>query len=674
MTRRAADPCARPTLLAPQGWPIRSVSHPLRALPGVGVALAILSGFAPAAGQGTEGPPVELVRFAEDVRLLADGAGTPGGAVVVVLDGRVVLLEPFGVADGSGRPVGADTPFRVASVSKAFTATAVARLAAEGQVSMDADLRDGRTWLEESAPGREPVTLIQLLTHTAGFDDRVVGMFARDAREVRTLAEYLAQEMPPRTSEPGRWTRYNNHGAALAGLVLEEAAGEPFADAVARLVLEPSGMASSTFEQPLPEALLQTMARSYRCPPEECEPLPLDYRNTPPAGALVTTPEDMGRFMATLLGPGDALGAGTMEVLLPRRWSHRPELPGMALAFQEQSLRGHRGLMHAGTSSGYSSLLAIVPEVGAGLFLVTSGGSSRLGGSILDRFQELLPPSSGLPFLGPLGQPSSISEEEAQDYIGSYLLARAPRGSYESFPALFLFSQSLGTDAEGFLIRYEGGVRRRYGRTEGDLFASVDGVGRLAFERDQKGRVVAMHASDVFFGVRFPGSFERLPGWASPGFINELLSWALGLPVLAMLAWGIISMGGGLLRRIRRGKESTPAPPERRGRLAVTGLILVPVVSAFSIWFGFGFMARFNGIAMGSPELLAYGLPPELGRLLWLPWAILLYSLALWGVTGMTWIRRKGRIPDRLLLAVASLSSVAFIVLLRHFHLLPPVS
>lgn len=346
----------------------------------------------------------------------------------------------------------------------------------------------------------------------------------------------------------------------------------------------------------------------------------------------------------------------------------------MALAFQEQSLRGHRGLMHAGKSSGYSSLLAIVPEVGAGLFLVTSGGSSRLGGAILDLFQEFLPPPSGVPFMGPLGDPSPIGEDEAQGYVGSYLLARAPRGSYESFPALFLFSQNLGADPEGFLIRYEGGVRRRYGRIEGDLFASVDGVGRLAFERDRTGRVVAMHASDVFFGVRFPGSFERLPMWASPGFMNELLSWTVGLPVLAMLTWAIFSMGVSLYRRIRGAKEPTPALPERRGRLAVTGLVLAPVVSALSIWFGFGFMARFNGIAMGSPELLAYGLPPELGRILWLPWAILLYSVALWGVTGMTWVRREGRISDRLLLTVVTLSSVALIVLLRHFHLLPPVS
>jgi len=608
------------------------------------------------------------------VRVLADSAGAPGGAVVVVLDGRIVLLEPFGITDEGGPAVDADTPFRVASVSKVFTATALARLAAEGRVSLEADIREGRPWLREAAPGAEPVTLTQLLTHTAGFDDRVVGMFAREAPEVRPLAEYLPREMPPRTSEPGRWTRYNNHGAALAGLVLEETTGETFADAVARLVLEPAGMASSTFQQPLPESLLQTMARSFSCPPGDCEPTPLDYRNTPPAGALVTTAADMGRFLTTLVNPGDALGAGTRDQLLPRRWSHRPEMPGMALALQEQSLGGHRGLVHGGSSSGYLSLLAVVPEANAGLFLVTSGGSSRLGGAILDLFQELLPPPAGAPFMGPQGEPTPISEGEGQAYSGSYLLARAPRGSYESFPALFLFSQNLGMDDEGFLIRHEGGERRRYGRLEGDLFASVDGVGRLAFERDEAGRVVAMHASDVFFGVRFPGSYERLSRWTSPGFMNEFMSWAVALPVLAMMAWTLFSLGGILFRRFRRARGTIPDPPKKRGRLAMTGLILTPLVTGLIIWFGFGFMARFNGIARNSPELLAYGLPPELGRLLWLPWAILLYSGALWGVAGWMWIRRQGRVSDRLLLAVAALSSVAFIILLRHFHLLPPIS
>ncbi|MHC5005412.1 MAG: serine hydrolase domain-containing protein, partial [Planctomycetota bacterium] len=590
----------------------------------------------------------------ETVRELARSEGVPGCAVVLVREGHPDVLHAAGVADSTGRAVTADSAFRVASVSKVFTAAAVARLAAGGRVGLDDDLRAGRPWLEARAPG-DPVTLRQLLTHTGGFDDHAVGMFARSPEMVVPLGEYLRRRMPRRTTEPGRWSRYSNHGAALAGLVVEETAGAPFAEAVRELVLEPAGMQSSSFAQPVPEDLLERLVRAYPCPDADCAAAPIDYRHTVPAGALVSTPADMARFMRAVLAPGDpALGAETVSLLTGRAWGPRPEMPGLALALQEQPLGGRRALVHAGRSSGYTSLIALVPEAGAGLFVVASGGSSAFGAQ--------LPPSSAT-------APAPLAPEDARSYSGSYLLGRAARATCERFPGFFLFAHPVGVDRDGFLARYEGGERRRYGRIGDDLFRALDGDGLLAFERDPDGDVVAMHAADVFNGVRFPATYERLPAWRTPHVVNEGLSWALGGPVLVLAAWALATIGMAVLRLVRRRSRATARP-----RVDWTGVGLVVVTLLGMAVFGFGFLARFNAMAVRDPVALACGLPDSLSRLLWVPWLILASALALGAVTARAWARRsERRLADRLLMSATLPCVLLFLLALVHFNLLPAV-
>jgi CubicO group peptidase (beta-lactamase class C family) len=605
--------------------------------------------------------------LAKQIEAIADSAGVPGGAVVILRGSDAAFIHPLGTANSVGTPVTPASAFRIASVSKVFTAAAVARLAAEGRVGLDADLRPGRPWLEALAP-EGPVTLRQLLTHTSGFDDRAVGMFARDAADVSPLDEYLPAHMPRRTTEPGRWSRYSNYGVGLAGLVVAETTGRSFADAIDSLLLEPLGMASSSFAQPLPPELEPRLARAFPCPDAQCSPRPLDYRRVPPAGGLVTTATDMAIFLRALLSPDHgALGGAAVDLLTRRAWGHRPELPGIALALQEQDVVGHRALVHAGNSSGYTSLLVLVPETDAALFVVATGGSTRFGAEVLDMFARTLPPVDDTSSLSGAARP--VPPGERDRYDGTYLSGRASKGSYESFPGLFLFAQRVGFDEDGYLVRVEGGELRRYGRLDGDLFESVDregpGRARLAFERDD-GEIVALHGSAVFNGARFPASYERLSRAETPHFTNELLSWLVGLPVLAFVAWALLAAGRFVFRRDRRGP--------RRSALARTGLVVAAGLILAILAFGFGFMAKFNAMAMDRPETLAYGLPDALSRLLWLPWVVAAGSAVLLGIVPIAWTRRDGvPVSDRWLLTFVTLCGVAFSALLVRFHLLPPV-
>ncbi len=318
--------------------------------------------------------------------------------------------------------------------------------------------------------------------------------------------------------------------------------------------------------------------------------------------------------------------------------------------------------MHAGASSGYLSLLVLVPDAGAGLVVVTTGGSSRFGVAALTEVEQLLGGASGRSGRPPV----TLTAAELDEYSGVYLLGRAARRSYESMPGRFLYSRAIGSDADGYLTRSEAGRVRRYGRVEDDLFADVDGIGMMAFERNPAGRVVAVHAAEVFNGARFPASYERLPGVMQPRFINELLSWAAGLPAIALIVWLLIA-GVGLLRR-------RPGRPARTA-MGKAGLLLTAGTTAGVLVFGFGFLARFNAMAMNDPITLAYGLPPALQRLLWLPWAIAPCAATVAAIAVASW-RYKSSVPltDRMLFAVTGACALAYVAVLIHFSLLPPVA
>src|SRR4051794_16006498 len=151
-----------------------------------------------ARAEGSGGLPTGASLEAKDAEVFFDGlipyaldqAGMVGAAVSVVKDGRILFAKGYGYADlAGGRPVDADkTLFRQGSVSKLFTWTAVMQLVEQGKLDLDADVN---RYLDFVIPRKFglPVTLRNLLTHTAGFEDISRGIYAGRAAELRPLAQ-----------------------------------------------------------------------------------------------------------------------------------------------------------------------------------------------------------------------------------------------------------------------------------------------------------------------------------------------------------------------------------------------------------------------------------------------------------------------------------------------------
>ena len=171
--------------------------------------------------------PQELASFLDGVLpAQLEAHHVPGAAVAVVQDGRLVLARGYGTADREqGVPVVADrTLFRVGSVGKTVTWTAVMQLVEQGKLDLHADVNTYLTAFKVPATYPQPITLAHLLTHTAGFDDKG-GILARDPADLQPLGAFLSASLPARVRPPGELAAYSNHGTALAGYIVEQVSG-----------------------------------------------------------------------------------------------------------------------------------------------------------------------------------------------------------------------------------------------------------------------------------------------------------------------------------------------------------------------------------------------------------------------------------------------------------------
>src|SRR5699024_4603469 len=140
------------------------------------------------------------------------------------------------------------------------------------------------------------------MTHTPGFEDTAKGLMPATVADV-DLARYLKSHIPARIFPPGEIVAYSNYGAGLAGYIVQRMSGEPFADYIAQHILQPLGMAHSTFVQPLPPALVPMLSAGYKRA-SSATPQPFELVDPAPAGAMSSSAMDMARLLIAQLQGG----------------------------------------------------------------------------------------------------------------------------------------------------------------------------------------------------------------------------------------------------------------------------------------------------------------------------------------------------------------------------------
>ncbi|PWI46557.1 hypothetical protein CEE45_16145, partial [Candidatus Heimdallarchaeota archaeon B3_Heim] len=360
----------------------------------------------------------------------------PGAVVTFVRNDEVLLSKGFGWANiSTNEEINPNsTVFRAGSVSKSFVATAVMQLYEQGLLNLSADINNYLlTFKINDTYPDQPITVSHLLTHTAGFDEVWNGISTNDS-EITPLGEFLATNFPKRIFSPGEVICYSNFGYALAGYIVELIAGVPFSDYVKSNILEPLGMNSSGFEQPMPPITLSDAAQGYSVSNESnFVPIDLYYLIPYPAGAFYTTGADISRFMLAHLNGGtynnqSVLNESTVQYMHARQFSHHPQLEGFCYGFYEYIEPDFRAIHHAGDLYGFASELMLFPEQRFGYFISQNSVGTGLREVFTAVFvNEFLPSTYDPP------QSTDDFQDRMDLYTGTFWHTRYPHENYEEF-------------------------------------------------------------------------------------------------------------------------------------------------------------------------------------------------------------------------------------------------
>ena len=505
---------------------------------------------APASTQDRPGGAVALTKADVDVWL--DGylpyalrtADIPGVVVTVVKDGQLLTARGFGYADSEKRtPVDPErTLFRPGSVSKLVTWTAAMQLVEQGKLDLDKDIN---TYLDFKIPEYDgkPVTLRQLMTHTAGFEEAIKDIIFFDPAHLVPLGEYLKRWTPTRVYEPGTTPAYSNWATALTGYMIERVSGESFDDYVDKHVFAPLGMTSATFRQPLPAALTAQMSSGYK-PGQEAGKF--EIIGPAPAGSLSASGTDMAKFMLAHLDRGKGLlspeVAATMQdspLDKVNPASLLPPLNRMELGFFETNINGREVIGHLGDTEFFHTSLHLFMKEGVGIYFSFNspgreGIVQTLRTSLFQDFADRYLPASTN---ADTAADAKTAAEHVAMMVGHWQVSRTSWSS--PMNVLQLIGQTkVGVGPKGGLLIPDllgaNQLPREWEEIAPFVWREKGGHERIA-ARVEKGKVVRWS-----FDLIAPFMvFDRVPAHRSSGWLMPASSVSVAILLLTVLFWPI---------------------------------------------------------------------------------------------------------------------------------------
>ncbi len=307
----------------------------------------------------------------------------PGAVISVVKDGKIVFTKGYGVTDIEKKtPVVPDkTIFRIGSITKVFTATAVMQMTDRKKIKLTDDVNKYLTGVTVPATFSQSITFHDLLTHTSGLDEISPGRRTSDENKVVPLGEFLKTRIV-RRAPPGETISYSTYNPALAALAVEQITKTPFKIYLQKNIFEPLQM-NHTSITAVKSEYKQDLATGYEYAENEYQPLPFQWFHTYPASDINSTATDMARFMIANLQLGviegkTILSKRAAQEMQAMHFRNHPKISGWAYGFYEGTQNNLRFIEHGGTmDDGYSALMTLVPEKNLGIFVA---GNTETGG------------------------------------------------------------------------------------------------------------------------------------------------------------------------------------------------------------------------------------------------------------------------------------------------------
>lgn len=586
---------------------------------------------------------------------------TPGAAISVVKDGKLFFAKGYGYANVEEKiPVVADkTLFRVASLSKLFTATAAMHLYERGLLDLDADVNQYLTNFQLENPYPEPARVAQLITHTDGTTQKRIGLAARTEAEMEPLGDYLADHMPPIVWRSGELYSYSSHSTALLGYLVERISGLPFVQYIDKNILQPLSMGRSTFLQPPPPPLADDLAVGYQYQNGNLNPVPFLYLNIAPAAALSTTATDMAHFMSAHLLKGRyensrILQEDTVGLMHEQHFTHHPKLPGTAYSFHERKENNIRAIGHLGSLRGYSSSLTLLPDQNIGIFTATNSFSGLHGKILTQFFNRYFPVTKESAPLKPL----ALTDEQLERFTGTYRDLEYPRNTFAKLSAPFEHINIKKGDNGTLLVSTPGlfflgnAPKIRLIPVGPLLFQRANDDAFTAFGEDRSGQI------GFAFNPIWPviGAYGRVPWYETIWVQLGLLGFCVIVFLSACIIWPIRP----LIRRLRGKRFQVERQLSR-------AWLLVGLISILNLVFLIGFPLS---LWLYGVWKLAYGVPTFVIAFFCIPLLTTVLTLRLPILAALAWKNKYWSLKRRLHYSLITLAALAFIPFLAYWNLL----
>lgn len=507
----------------------------------------------------------DITNLTDSIAKILEKDHIPGLMLALVHRDSVIWAGGVGLADReNNRPVTNTDLFRIGSISKTFTSLAVHRLMAEGKFSLDSKLKDIAPEVPFENPWEfeSPVRVVNLLEHTAGFDDIHFKDFVNLTGVKRpTLDEVLVHRKTLVSRwKPGTRMSYSNPGYVILGFLIEKYSGMPFEDYVRQTVIDPLKMVHTNFDFTTEPPYAR--GYSYDNGWHDADPVMINGRA---AGAISSCSADMAIFVRMLLNNGklDSVTIVPESTLRDMERQHSTLAAahgltsgyGLAIYTKLHGQSKNRKIFHGhnGGIMGFSSDMGYSTERGVGYILSNNGeGSNRKITSLVAEFlfggdTLSLPPAA------------KLNSEQIEPWLGTYI-DRAPRNEITTFVDDLMATQTLYIEhdtlfARPFLDTPKAliPVSDVQFRNEGDPIATT-----ILMEKD--GERVALVDQDYLEKI----SPIRL--YSNRIFIFTAVVSGI-LSILAILAWIVLF----LMKRI------SPAEALRRstGGLAMVSLLVL---------------------------------------------------------------------------------------------------
>jgi hypothetical protein len=345
----------------------------------------------------------------------------------------------------------------------------------------------------------------------------------------------------------------------------------------------------------------------------------------------------------------------SIDLMLSRQFSNHSKLLGYTFGYEEQNINGYFAVAKGGRTLGFTSLLLLIPEKQTGVFIATNVRSDDFIelfiNKFIDKFIQTKPEEPSLTKIEPLA--------DLKRFGGVYRNNRYNHHkSIENLFSLFRSRLTVKVTSRGSLRYFPSGGNREYEPVSRLVFQNRDNIHDLmVFKEDKQGKIDELYINTLFSGMSVPQSFEKLPWFSSPDFINEFYLSFVPMYLLSYILLPLIWLFL-LIVRIKKKDFFRDKSWPRTAHLAAL------FFGVLSVLYTFAYIARLNHL--GSS--LAFGVPDELIKLNYIPFVLVLLLIPIIYSTFRIWSKKSGIILGRVYYTSYLLTAVIFVYFLYQWN------